>query len=145
MSIIEHVTLQKIVAHDFQYDPRNIASQNTLQHSFENLKYESIKVNFVRILTGVNLVEIFDAFFPRNLKIICEKLSNTLHTSTKPVTPLRRPTHVSVLYNIKTLCKHLVVTSVCILHAVAQKPPDNRYLKCCQKFQESFALTHPEN
>ena len=24
MSIIKHVTLQKIVAHDFQYDPRNI-------------------------------------------------------------------------------------------------------------------------
>ena len=24
MSIIKHVTLQKIVAHDFRYDPRNI-------------------------------------------------------------------------------------------------------------------------
>ena len=31
MSIIKHVTLQKIVAHDFRYDPRNLhaASLNT--------------------------------------------------------------------------------------------------------------------
>ena len=28
MSIIEHVTLQKIVVHDFRYDPRNIINRN---------------------------------------------------------------------------------------------------------------------
>ena len=35
MSIIKHVTLQKIVAHDFRYDPRIIArhkASNTVQN-----------------------------------------------------------------------------------------------------------------
>ena len=29
LSIIKHVTLQKIVAHDFRYDPRNIFRTKT--------------------------------------------------------------------------------------------------------------------
>ena len=39
MSIIKHVTLQKIVAHDFRYDPRNMRHmvvfiyQGRIQHS----------------------------------------------------------------------------------------------------------------
>ena len=31
MSIIKHVTLQKIVAHDFRYDPRNFIGPITLK------------------------------------------------------------------------------------------------------------------
>ena len=34
MSIIKHVTLQKIVAHDFRYDPRNFEQQQNIKRRF---------------------------------------------------------------------------------------------------------------
>ena len=34
MSIIEHVTLQKIVAHDFRYDPRILSHSKVTKNSF---------------------------------------------------------------------------------------------------------------
>ena len=37
MSIIKHVTLQKIVAHDFRYDLRNLAN---MFMAFINVNYE---------------------------------------------------------------------------------------------------------
>ena len=37
MSIIKHVTLQKIVAYDFRYDPRTLHTKETLEWFFRFL------------------------------------------------------------------------------------------------------------
>ena len=47
MSIIKHVTLQKIVAHDFRYDPRNINLMLKLQICYTEI------TNLLRFTTNI--------------------------------------------------------------------------------------------
>ena len=47
MSIIKHVTLQKIVAHDFQYDPRTLVpskkKKRIMMNIFHSSSYENLE------------------------------------------------------------------------------------------------------
>ena len=58
MSIIKHVTLQKIVAHDFRYDPRNCF------HFFSRMGPIRVQIRFV-----VSAVNEFLSMGPRNTKL----------------------------------------------------------------------------
>ena len=57
MSIIKHVTLQKIVAHDFRYDPRiySYIKRTAKSLCILILINENISVNFVSSLKAVIL------------------------------------------------------------------------------------------
>ena len=55
MSIIKHVTLQKIVAHDFRYDPRTYQGSFFLDPDIRNIILKSIW-NLLRVIKGVQLL-----------------------------------------------------------------------------------------
>ena len=60
MSIIKHVTVQKIVAHDFRYDPRNRSSglvdEGFISCSLQNSYIRRCKYEFVIGSTFVSAV-----------------------------------------------------------------------------------------
>ena len=57
MSIIKHVTLQKIVAHDFRYDPRKIKLRTLLSNSniFGMIKTKLVGRDGLRNITGLRM------------------------------------------------------------------------------------------
>ena len=67
MSIIKHVTLQKIVAHDFRYDPRTYQGSFFLDSDIRNIILKSIW-NLLRVIKGVQLLGFQSKGYKRSVK-----------------------------------------------------------------------------
>ena len=112
MSIIKHVTLQKIVAHDFRYDPR--IYQSTLHNISKdvNFRYNTFWMRFkftipVFLVTQVIFIQIAGymmVILTRNIKMCRERIGFPVRVYYKLTERIITPTSWEL---IETLIKHL--------------------------------------